>query len=236
MALRLALIDADLGFVRALTAHAEAEGWRCRALASPVPVETLEAMRLDALIVDPTALGRDAMAYLVRLYARLPELGVVVCTRPSSAAQRVRGLRLGADDWVTKPCHAEELLARVAAVVRRHRRVQERELTFGEIRLDAQEFQAYAHGASAELTRLEYELLRQLAEAEGQVLPRELIYRRVWGYDMVHGDRSVDVFVRKLRAKLERVSPGWRYIHTHFGVGYRLAPQPVGNTAGQFAS
>jgi DNA-binding response OmpR family regulator len=236
MALRLALIDADTVFVRALTAHAEASGWRCRTLASPVPVEALEAMRLDAVIVDPTVLGRDAMAYLVRLYARMPDLGVIVCTRPSSAAQRVRGLRLGADDWVTKPCHAEELLARAAAVVRRHRRVEERELAFGEIRLNSETFQAYAHGASAELTRLEYELLRQLAEAEGQVLPRELIYRRVWGYDMVHGDRSVDVFVRKLRTKLERVSPGWRYIHTHFGVGYRLWPQPVVNTAGQVAS
>jgi DNA-binding response OmpR family regulator len=236
MALRLALIDADQGFVRGLIAHAEAAGWRCRALASPVPAEALEAMRLDAVIVDPAVLGRDPMAYLARLYDRLPDLGVIVCTRASSAAQRVRGLRLGADDWVTKPCHAEELLARAAAVVRRHRRVEERELAFGEIRLDAEELQAYAPGGSAELTRLEYELLRQLAEGEGHVLPRELIFRRVWGYDMVRGDRSVDVFVRKLRTKLERVSPGWRYIHTHFGVGYRLAPQPVADSTGQVAS
>ena len=65
-----------------------------------------------------------------------------------------------------------------------------------------------------------------LVEAEGQVLRREEIYERVWGYAMVHGDRSVDVFVRKLRQKLERVSPGWRYIHTHFGIGYRFAAEP----------
>jgi DNA-binding winged helix-turn-helix (wHTH) protein len=59
------------------------------------------------------------------------------------------------------------------------------------------------------------------------VLQREEIYQRVWGYAMVHGDRSVDVFVRKLRSKLERVSPAWRYIHTHFGIGYRFAAEPV---------
>jgi DNA-binding winged helix-turn-helix (wHTH) protein len=59
------------------------------------------------------------------------------------------------------------------------------------------------------------------------VLQREEIYQRVWGYAMVHGDRSVDVFVRKLRSKLERVSPGWRYIHTHFGIGYRFAAEPA---------
>jgi len=59
------------------------------------------------------------------------------------------------------------------------------------------------------------------------VLQREEIYERVWGYAMVHGDRSVDVFVRKLRQKLERASPGWRYIHTHFGIGYRFTAEPV---------
>ena len=66
-----------------------------------------------------------------------------------------------------------------------------------------------------------------LVEAEGQVLRREEIYERVWGYAMVHGDRSVDVFVRKLRQKLEKASPGWSYIHTHFGIGYRFAAEPV---------
>ena len=59
------------------------------------------------------------------------------------------------------------------------------------------------------------------------MLEREEIYQRVWGYAMAHGDRSVDVFVRKLRQKLEKASPDWRYIHTHFGVGYRFAPEPV---------
>ena len=59
------------------------------------------------------------------------------------------------------------------------------------------------------------------------MLEREEIYQRVWGYAMARGDRSVDVFVRKLRSKLEKASPDWRYIHTHFGVGYRFAPEPV---------
>ena len=69
--------------------------------------------------------------------------------------------------------------------------------------------------------------LRLLTESNGHVLEREEIYQRVWGYTMAHGDRSVDVFVRKLRQKLEKVSPDWRYIHTHFGVGYRFAAEPV---------
>ena len=68
------------------------------------------------------------------------------------------------------------------------------------------------------------------------MLQREEIYQRVWGYAMAHGDRSVDVFVRKLRQKLERSSPGWRYIHTHFGIGYRFAPESVDGVADREAA
>jgi DNA-binding response OmpR family regulator len=83
-------------------------------------------------------------------------------------------------------------------------------------------FEAFVGGRAVGLTRKEFELLVLLAGSSGRVIPREQIYERVWGYAMVHGDRSVDVFVRKLRRKLEAASPGWRYLHTHFGVGYRF--------------
>jgi DNA-binding response OmpR family regulator len=85
------------------------------------------------------------------------------------------------------------------------------------------------------LSRKEYELLRQLAAADGRVLEREDIYQRVWGYTMVRGDRSVDVFVRKLRQKLEALSPEWRYVHTHFGVGYRFAAERADGAPAQQA-
>ena len=158
----------------------------------------------------------------------LPDLGVIVCTQGATVAQRVRGLRLGADDWISKPCHPEEVMARIEAVVRRHRRGQTREdlgpLVAGELEIVPDRFQAYVGGESLELTRREFELLQVLAEHAGKVLERDEIYRRVWGYSMIHGDRSVDVFVRKLRSKLQKRSPGWDYIHTHFGIGYRFDP------------
>ncbi len=160
----------------------------------------------------------------------LPDLGVIVCTGQSSVAQRVRGLRLGADDWVTKPCHPEEVIARVEAVARRRRRsrvnAEAGPLVAAELEIRADQFQAFVSGTSLDLTRREFELLQLLAEAKGQVLERETIYQRVWGYAMAHGDRSVDVFVRKLRQKLQKRSPSWSYIHTHFGVGYRFDPEP----------
>jgi DNA-binding response OmpR family regulator len=226
---RLAMIDADSGFLQVLTRRLP--GWQYRVLASPVPMDQLVAMRLNALVIDLTVLGPHAWEYLEQVCSRLPQLAVVVCTGQSSVAQRVRGLRLGADDWLTKPCHPEELIARVEAVLRRRRRaevaVADAPVVAGELEIRADQFQAFAVGVSADLTRREFELIQLLAGAEGQVLPREEIYERVWGYAMAHGDRSVDVFVRKLRQKLERVSPSWRYIHTHFGIGYRFAAELV---------
>src|SRR3954466_3676737 len=125
--LRLAVIDTDSGFLQVLTKRLERLGWEHRVLASAVPVDTVVAMRLSALVVDLGALGPPGWEYLERVCAELPGLGVVVCTGPSTVAQRVRGLRLGADDWLAKPCHPEELIARVEAVVRRRRRTEARE-------------------------------------------------------------------------------------------------------------
>jgi DNA-binding response OmpR family regulator len=97
----------------------------------------------------------------------------------------------------------------------------------GELEIRGDQYQAFVANQSLGLTRREFELLQVLAEANGRVIEREEIYQRVWGYAMAHGDRSVDVFVRKLRSKLQKASPGWQYIHTHFGVGYRFEPEPT---------
>jgi DNA-binding response OmpR family regulator len=230
-ALRIAVLDRDSGFIQVLSKRLDRLGWEHRVLASPVPAEAIAAMRLSALVVDLTVLGPQAWDWLERLCGALPELGVVVCTGPSTVAQRVRGLRLGADDWVTKPCHPEEVIARVQGVARRRRRpsrqTESRPVMAGEVEIRTDRFQAFVAGQSLDLTRREFELLELLAAAGGRVLEREEIYSRLWGYAMVRGDRSVDVFVRKVRQKLEKSSPGWRYIHTHFGIGYRFAAESL---------
>jgi len=223
------VIHSDSGFVQVLTKRMQGMSWQFRTLAAPVPVDDLVAMRINCLVLDPALLGPRAWEYLERLSERVPALGVIVCTERSTVAQRVRGLRLGADDWVSKPCHPEEVIARVEAVVRRRRRADARVETgpvvAGELEIRADQFQAFVGGHSLDLTRREFELLQLLADSRGSVLQREEIYQRVWGYAMAHGDRSVDVFVRKLRQKLRAASPKWTYIHTHFGIGYRFAAE-----------
>ena len=231
-AIRIAVIDTDSGFVTVLSKRAEAAGWHLSRSAGPIPPQDLVALKLNALLIDPAVLGDEAWPYLERIASLLPELGLVVCTGRSSVAQRVRGLRLGAGDWMTKPCHPEETLARIEAVSRRQssgrREVEAAPFSAGELEIRSDRFQAFVGCEPLDLTRREFELLHLLAEERGQVLEREKIYQRVWGYAMAHGDRSVDVFVRKLRQKLEKHSPSWSYIHTHFGIGYRFEPEPAG--------
>ena len=230
--MRLAVLDADSGFVHVLSKRLESAGWQFRALSSAPRVEEIVALRLNAVLVDPSCLGHGGWDFLEELCVSLPGLGVIVCTGRSTVAQRVRGLRMGADDWITKPSHPSEVIARVEAVARRRRRARVQEevgsLLVGELEIRPDRFQAFAAGRSAKLTRREFEVLQLLVDANGQVLQREEIYQRVWGYAMAHGDRSVDVFVRKLRHKLERLSPEWTYIHTHFGIGYRFETQARG--------
>jgi DNA-binding response OmpR family regulator len=227
--LRVAVIDRDTGFVQVLVKRLEARGCDYRVLSTPVMPDTLVTMRLNALVIDLSVVGPESWDYLERICSRLPGMAVVICTGPSSVAQRVRGLRLGGDAWVTKPCHPEELICVVEAALRRHRRGELAELdgptNVGELTIRPELHQAYAGELSVELTAREFEILQLLSQSE-RVLRREEIYERVWGYAMAHGDRSVDVFVRKLRQKLHIASPHWSYIHTHFGVGYRFAPEP----------
>ena len=226
---RLAVVDRDSGFSTVLRKRAESLGWEQRDLTQLPAIDALVGMRLHALVIDPTLLGPQWAEVIEYLRGNLPELALIVTTGPSSVGQRVRGLRAGVDDWLNKPCHPEELIARIEAILRRRRPaagLAREPISAGEIVIRADQFQAFCGGASIDLTRREFELLQLLAENPDSVLEREEIYQRVWGYQMAHGDRSVDVFVRKLRQKIEKLSPGWEYIHTHFGVGYRFSPEP----------
>ena len=224
---RVALIDRDAGFMQVLSRRLQDRGWEHAIVGSAVTPEALVRMRLNALVVDVTVVGPDCWSYLEGVCTRLPGLAVVVSTGPSSVAQRVRGLRLGVDAWVTKPCHPEELTCVIEAALRRHRRselaVLDPPTVVGELMIRPELHQAFVGEISVELTAREFEILELLVQSD-RVLRREEIYERVWGYAMAHGDRSVDVFVRKLRQKLGSASPGWDYIHTHFGVGYRFEP------------
>ena len=135
-------------------------------------------------------------------------------------------LSLGADDVMAKPFSMRELLARVTAALRRtaveNAQSERLPVAEGELSIDPERMSVIVSGRPAELTPLEFKLLWTLAEGRDRALSRDEIFRRVWGGERGHGDRSVDVLVRRLRRKVDEVGGGFTYIQTLHGVGYRF--------------
>ncbi|MEJ2013113.1 MAG: response regulator transcription factor [Anaerolineales bacterium] len=155
---------------------------------------------------------------------RLREAGdtpLLMLTAKDSVADRVRGLDAGADDYLVKPFALNELLARVRALLRRSKTTQPEVLEFEDLRLDTGTHQAFRGDRAIDLTAKEYELLELLLQHPRQVLTRDLIYDRVWGYDFGGESNIIEVYIRYLRQKTEEGEVP-RLIHTVRGVGYVL--------------
>lgn len=223
------ILDRDPELVRELSDRAARRGWESHALSSPATRRLLARMRIDALLVDPAAVKFDPWGWLARVAAGLPGLAVVVVTGPSTVGERIHALQLGVDDWLEKPSHPDELLERIAVAVRRRRHAESAPaagaMVAGKLKIEATERRVLVGEASATLTERELGVLGVLMANQGLVVERESLYVQVWGYTMVSGDRSVDVHVRRIRAKLRELSPEWVYIHTQFRIGYRFQPE-----------
>jgi DNA-binding response OmpR family regulator len=191
--------------------------------------------RPDLVILDLMLPQMDGWRVTEELRREDPRVPVIVCSARTSEFDRVHGLEMGADDYVTKPFSMKELLARVNAHLRRvesHRQADgEGAIDVGGLVIDPDQVQAFVDGRAVGLTPREFEVLLALARAEGRPMARERVYRDVWGYEMMRGDRSVDVFVRKVRQKLAAARPDVTYVQTHYGVGYRFEAVPAGEGA-----
>ena len=182
--------------------------------------------RPDLVILDLMLPQVDGWRVTEEMRREDPRVPVIVCSARTSEFDRVHGLEMGADDYVTKPFSMKELLAQ-AGVDRRALIVIE----VGPLTIDPEQVQAFVDGRPVGLTPREFEVLHALARGRGKPVPRERVYREVWGYEMMRGDRSVDVFVRKVRQKLIAACPEISFVQTHYGVGYRFEPAPAGASA-----
>ncbi len=174
----------------------------------------------DLVILDMGLPGKDGLDVLREIRGRGERLPVIILTARDEAADRVAGLESGADDYIGKPFHFEELLARIRARLRAEPAVEEQPvMRVGEIVLDPRTRWVTAEGDTIELSAREFELLRTFLEHPDQVLSREQLLSRVWGFGYDPGSNVVDVYVGYLRRKL-----GAGHFSTVRGVGYRFTP------------
>jgi DNA-binding response OmpR family regulator len=184
----------------------------------------------DVLVLDLMLPQLDGWRLIETARAEGIGTPIIVVSARGTEHDRVHALELGADDYLVKPFAMNELVARVRAAARRGVRgaTQDRgePIEIEELRIDPREVQAYVDGASAELTPTEFRLLYALALERGRVVTRDELMQKIWGRRQRHRDRTVDVFVRKLRAKVDRRASAHDFIHTRHGVGYKLDPLP----------
>ena len=222
---RILIVDDEPAMVRGLDDNLRFEGYQTLAASNGQDGLAL-ALREgpDLVLLDVAMPGMSGWDVLRKLRDQGIDVPVMMLTARGEEADRVLGLELGADDYITKPFSLRELLARVRAVLRRPGPRQRRDLCqFGDVRLHLRARQAFRAGAEVRLTRKEFDLLRYLVEHPGEIVTRERLLEEVWGYEHYPTTRTVDTHVLRLRQKFERDPERPVHILTVHGQGYRFA-------------
>ena len=196
------------------------EGYRCTcAFDGAEAADLLERNQYDLILLDvmiPEIDGFELMDYIRPL-----EIPVIFLTAKGSVQDRVKGLKLGAEDYIVKPFETVELLARIDVILRRYKKC-DMVLEIGGLKIDTGSMQVWRDGNEISLTRTEYELLLLFARNPWRAMYRETIYERVWGEEYPFGSKAVDLHVQRLRKKV-----GWeRCLQAVNRVGYRLEAEP----------
>src|SRR5918994_3035356 len=228
---KVLIVEDDDVIAQGMASHLTASGFE------PVTVDNgetglarLRFERPDVCIVDLMLPRLDGWRLIEQ--AREEGIGtpIVVVSARATEHDRVHALEIGADDYLVKPFSMKELVARVQAAARRGSQpAQEKRgeaIELEELRIDPREVQAYVDGQSAELTPTEFKLIYTLALEPGRVATRDELLQKIWGRRETHRDRTVDVFVGRLREKIDRRAPKHTFIQTRYGVGYKLDPVP----------
>jgi two-component system phosphate regulon response regulator PhoB len=220
------VLEDDSDISRLVQHHLEAAGYTPRIFASPAHLIPEAERQVPALfLLDIMVPGGDGLDVCRRLrnHSMLASIPIIFVTARAAENDRVLGLELGADDYITKPFSTRELLARVKAVLRRFERpAGVSVLRFDEIEIDANAMQLHVRGELTTTTATEFRLLDYLARHPGRVFSRDHLLDAVWGDARFVTPRSVDVYVRRIREKIELDAENPRYLKTVRGAGYRF--------------
>jgi two-component system OmpR family response regulator len=228
---KVLIVEDDAVIAEAMARHLAAAG--LDPIVTPKGDQGLARLRFerpDVVVLDLMLPGRDGWSVIESARAEGIGTPIVVVSARGTEHDRVHALEIGADDYLVKPFSMNELVARVNAASRRSLRRDSPPrggpIEIEELLIDPLEVQAFVDGKSAELTPTEFRLLYQLALERGRVVTRDELLQKLWGRRESHRDRTVDVFVRRVRDKIERHAPRHTFIQTRYGVGYRLEPEP----------
>jgi two-component system response regulator RegX3 len=222
---RVLVVEDERAILEAVTAYLEREGyWVTPVADGAAALEQAGRKAFDLVVLDlnlPKVSGEE----VCRRIRDVSDVPIIMLTAKGAEEERIKGLEIGADDYLVKPFSPRELIARVRALLRRAHAEsdpQRDRLDFGDLVIEVRAHRVYLDGAEVELTASEYKLLVTLARYPGRVYPRMELVEKVLGYDFEGYERAIDSHVKNLRAKLDDDPREPRFIHTVTGVGYRF--------------
>lgn len=224
------VVDDEPGMVRLISLYLQRAGYTVLTEATGAgALQTIERHRPDLVVLDVGLPDIDGYA-VCRQMRTMVDTPVIMLTARGEPRDRVAGLQEGADDYVSKPFHPEELVARVRAVLRRTRppASRPRQYVAGDLTVDLEQRSVTLGGGRIELRPKEFDLLVELISSPGRVFTREQLVERIWGYEYLGDGATLDVHVMRLRGKLGETGRRARYIHTVWGIGYCLRMENVG--------
>jgi two-component system alkaline phosphatase synthesis response regulator PhoP len=226
------VVDDEANIIELLKFNLAKDGYQVVGLTSGRDaVKFMERDRPDLVILDIMLPQMDGYEVLRSLRAKpeTSDIPVIILSARGELVDKVLGLELGADDYITKPFSPREILARVKARLRRktpsgktQQEIKQKEIVVNNLVIRPEKYEVVMDGKKIDLTLKEFELLHLLASNPGRVFTRDILLERIWGYDYVRETRTVDVHIRYLRQKIERDPANPRYIETVRGVGYRF--------------
>ncbi len=220
---RILVVEDDAALSRILRDNLTIDGFEVQCVSDgSAAIAVARTFTPDLALLDVTLPGTSGFD-LCRAWSQARAFPVILLTARSQKADKLKGLSLGADDYITKPFDLEELLARVRAVLRRSRPGVSR-LALGTVVVDFTAHQATRNGDAVDLTHREFELLRHLADRPDRIVQRSELLRDVWGFPDTPNTRAVDHAIARLRKKIEVDPHHPRFIHTVHGDGYCLTP------------
>jgi two-component system alkaline phosphatase synthesis response regulator PhoP len=225
-AIKILVVDDEPTIVKTVSAYLEREGFAVHtALDGPTALEIIKSFRPDLIVLDIMLPGMDGLE-LLNILRRDSDVYVLLLTARTEETDKIVGLTMGADDYMTKPFSPRELVARVKAILRRERSVpapqHETVFTFGRLRVDIDGRRVWKDEQEIECTPIEFDLLQALARHPGLVLSREQLIEQVWDYDYYGDERVVDAHIGRLRKKIEDDPARPTFVVTVRGAGYRF--------------
>jgi DNA-binding response OmpR family regulator len=221
---RILVVEDDASLARVLCDNLIYEGFEVALAADGHrALKENDVFNPDLVLLDLTLPGLDGLEVCRRLNREQSRTAIIILTARNQKEDKVQGLRLGADDYITKPFALDELLARIEAVMRRVHPAEDG-IVLGSLRIDFNHYTALRNNQKVAFSQREIEVLRYMSARAGKVVTRDELLRNVWGYQNIPLTRTVDNLVARLRWKIEPDPDNPRYIHTVYGDGYRLTP------------